>query len=82
LPENALVGGCLLPDEDYPGSRFPWYLAALSIQQIAGRLNLAKPKGAKSNLPKWMKDLPDDAWQPKLDIESAMARLLFYGLTP
>ena len=41
----------------------------LSIKQIAGRLNLGKPKGAKSNLHKWMKGPPDDALQPKLDIE-------------
>jgi REP element-mobilizing transposase RayT len=54
----------------------------LSIKQIAGRLNLGKPKGAKSNLHKWMKGPPDDASQPKLDIERAIAPLLFYGLTP
>ena len=41
----------------------------LSIKQIAGRLNLGKPKGAKSNLHKWMKGPPDDASQSKLDIE-------------
>ncbi len=41
----------------------------LSIKQIAGRLNLGKPKGAKSNLHKGMKGPPDDASQPKLDME-------------
>ena len=40
----------------------------LSIKQIAGRLNLGKPKGAKSNLHKWMNGPPDDGSQPKLDI--------------
>jgi len=40
----------------------------LSIKQIAGRLNLGKPKGAKSNPHKWMNGPPDDGSQPKLDI--------------
>jgi len=40
----------------------------LSIEQIAGRLNLGKPKGAKSNLHKWMNRPPDDGSQPRLDI--------------
>ena len=40
----------------------------LSIKQIAGRLNLGKPKGAKSNLHKWMSPQPEDSSQPKLDI--------------
>jgi len=41
---------------------------ALSLKQIAGRLNLGKPKGAKSNLHKGMNGPPDDGSQPKLDI--------------
>ena len=40
----------------------------LSIEQIAGRLNLGKPKSAKSNLHKWMNRPPDDGSQPRLDI--------------
>jgi hypothetical protein len=40
----------------------------LSIKQIAGRLSLGKPKGAKSNLHKWLKGPPDDGSQPKLGI--------------
>lgn len=40
----------------------------LSIKRIAERLNLGKPKGAKSNLHKWMNGKPDDNSQPKLDI--------------
>ncbi len=40
----------------------------LSIKQIADRLSLGKPKGAKSNLHKWMSRQPDAGSQPKLDI--------------
>lgn len=40
----------------------------LSIKQIAERLNLGKPKGAKSNLHRWMNRQPDNNSQPKLDI--------------
>jgi hypothetical protein len=40
----------------------------LSIKQIADRLNLGKPKGAKSNLHRWMNRQPDNSSQPKLDI--------------
>jgi hypothetical protein len=40
----------------------------LSIRQIADRLKLGKPKGAKSNLHKWMNRQPDTGSQPKLDI--------------
>jgi hypothetical protein len=40
----------------------------LSIRQIAERLSLGKPKGAKSNLHRWMNGKPEEASQPKLDI--------------
>ncbi|HEY5910195.1 MAG TPA: transposase [Verrucomicrobiae bacterium] len=40
----------------------------LSIKQIAERLSLGKPKGAKSNLHKWMNHKPEEASQPKLDL--------------
>lgn len=40
----------------------------LPIKQIAERLNLGKPKGAKSNLHKWMNGKACDTSQPKLDI--------------
>lgn len=40
----------------------------LSIKQIAERLNLGKPKGAKSNLHRRMNRQPDNNSQPKLDI--------------
>jgi len=39
----------------------------LSIKEIAGRLSLGKPKGAKSNLHKWMNGHPNDSSQPKLN---------------
>lgn len=40
----------------------------LSIKQIAQRLNLGKPKGAKSNLHRWMNRQPDNSPQPRPDI--------------
>jgi REP element-mobilizing transposase RayT len=40
----------------------------LSIKQIAERLSLGKPKGAKSNLHKWMTGQPKEGPQPKFDI--------------
>ena len=40
----------------------------LSIKQIAERLSLGKPKGAKSNLHRWMNANPKEDTQPKLDI--------------
>jgi hypothetical protein len=41
----------------------------LSIKQIADLPHLGKPKGAKSNLHKWMNGNPDRKTQPKPDIE-------------
>jgi hypothetical protein len=59
----------------YPWSSFPLYLASarlrparlrrettLSIKEIAARLNLGKPKGAKSNLHKYMSRHPDTSF--------------------
>ena len=41
----------------------------LSIKQIADLLHLGKPKGAKSNLHKWMNGQPDRNSQLKLDMQ-------------
>ena len=40
----------------------------LSIKQIAVQLNLGKPKGAKSNLHRYMSPQADYISQPKLDL--------------
>jgi REP element-mobilizing transposase RayT len=40
----------------------------LSLKQIAERLHLGKPKGAKTNLHKWMNRQQDDQVQPTLGI--------------
>ncbi len=44
-------------------------LGAEAFRKECLKLILGKPKGAKSNLHKWMKGPPDDASQPKLDLE-------------
>ena len=41
---------------------------SLSIKQLAARLNLGKPKGAKSNLRKWLNEPLDENSQPRLDL--------------
>jgi len=41
----------------------------LTIKQIAGRLNLGKPKGAKSNLHRWMNRQAEISPHPKLNIQ-------------
>ncbi len=49
--------------------RSDWCLGAEAFRKECLKLILGKPKGAKSNLHKWMKGPPDDASQPKLEME-------------
>jgi hypothetical protein len=50
---------------EYPGPMY--HVISRGDQRDA--IFLERPKGAKSNLHKWMKGPLDDASQPKLDIE-------------
>jgi len=54
-----------------------------TVKQIAERLRLGKPKGARTNLHKFMNRSGAGGSQPQFDFQRAMkTKGLLYGLTP